>query len=404
MPDSNQIIDNPTGCPITDHTELNVPMAPVGWHFDSFDAKREMAPVHTGEAGGHQYYLVTRMADIRKTYQTAEVFSNSAVSVGEPNPAYKWIPEMLDGHIHTAWRQLLTPLWSPAAVEKLKPKLRQRFNEVIDRVIARGECDIVADVALLFPNVIFMELMGLPIDDADQFQKWEVDILHGDSRSGDNQAVRMGAMGEVVGYFDKLITQRQAEPKDDMLSYVLAQRIDGEPIPREDVLAFCLLMFMAGLDTVAAQLTYNFHHLATHPEDRARLLAEPQLWPSAIEEFLRFYAFVTPSRKAMQDTEIAGCPVKAGHMVHLPLVSANRDPREFADADKVVIDREVNRHLAFGAGPHRCLGSHLAREELFAAMTLWHERIPNYRVAPGVQVMEHGGQIGIESLPIVWDV
>jgi cytochrome P450 len=189
-----------------------------------------------------------------------------------------------------------------------------------------------------------------------------------------------------------------------MLSYVLAAKIDGAPIPVQDILDFCLLMFMAGLDTVASQLTYNFWHLATHSEDRERLLAEPELWPSAIEEFLRFYSFVTPSRKLSQDVEVAGCPMKAGQMVMMPLVAANRDPREFVDADKVIIDREINRHLSFGAGPHRCLGSHLAREELLTAMTMWHERIPNYRMVPGTTVPEHGGQMGITSLHLEWDV
>jgi cytochrome P450 len=397
-------LDNPTGCPVANLEDLNVAMAPAGWHFDNFDVKREQAPVHTGDANGHQFFLVTRMADARKAYQRAEIFSSSAVTPDAPEPPYRWIPEMLDGHIHTAWRQLLTPLWAPAAIERMRPKLRQRFTEVLDALADKGECDFVRDVALLFPNVIFIDLMGLPREDADQFQAWEVAILHGDRTHPDAPTRQLDAMMAVVGYFAQLIATRRAEPRDDMLSYVLAQKIDGEPIPDQDILDFCLLMFMAGLDTVAAQLTFNFWHLATHDDDRRRLVAEPQLWPSAIEELLRFYSFVTPGRKVMQDTEIAGCPVKAGQMVYLPLVSANRDPREFEDADKVLIDREVNRHIAFGAGPHRCLGAHLAREELMIAMTMWHERIPVYRVKPGAEIREHGGQIGIDSLPLVWDV
>ena len=404
MTDVEATPSNPVGCPVVNFADLNVPIAPAGWHFSNFDAKREEAPVHTGDGGGHQYFLATRMADIRKAYQSTDTFSNSAVTVADPNPAYRWIPEMLDGHIHTAWRQMLTPLWSPVAIDKLKPKLRQRFTEVLDAVADKGSCDFVADVALLFPNVIFMDLMGLPLEDADQFQAWEVAILHGDRTDADSGDRRMAAMMSVYGYFTQLIAERRANPRDDMLSYVLAQHIDGEPIPDQDLLDFCLLMFMAGLDTVAAQLTYNFWHLATHPDDRRRLVAEPQLWPSAIEELLRYYAFVTPSRKVIKDTEIAGCPIKAGQMVHLPLVSANRDPREFEHADQVIIDREANRHIAFGAGPHRCLGSHLAREELLTAMTMWHERIPEYRVAADFEVLEHGGQIGIERLHLVWDV
>ena len=123
-----------------------------------------------------------------------------------------------------------------------------------------------------------------------------------------------------------------------------------------------------------------------------------------MEEFLRYYAFVTPARKVTGDTEILGCPMHAGHMVYLPIVSANRDTTEFDRADEVLIDREDNRHIAFGAGPHRCLGSHLARQELRIAFEGWHRRIPEYRLKPGVEIREHGGQVGLDNLSLVWDV
>ncbi len=209
MTDVQPELHNPTGCPVVDYADLNVPTAPAGWHFDNFDAKREEAPIHTGEGGGQQYFLLTRMEDIRKAYQSTDVFSNSAVTVADPNPAYRWIPEMLDGHLHTAWRQMLTPLWSPGSVDRMKPTLRQRFGEVLDEVVPRGECDIVTDLALLFPNVIFMDLMGLPRADAEQFQQWEMDILHGDRTSEGSGDRRMDAMLAVVGYFVELIARAQ---------------------------------------------------------------------------------------------------------------------------------------------------------------------------------------------------
>jgi cytochrome P450 len=151
-------------------------------------------------------------------------------------------------------------------------------------------------------------------------------------------------------------------------------------------------------------LSYSFLHLATHPADLARLSQDPALIAPAIEEFLRYYAFVTPGRKVTQDAEIAGCPVKAGDMMFLPLAAANRDPDEFEDADKVIIDRQVNRHIAFGAGPHRCLGSHLARLELNIALQEWHQRIPHYRLDASTPITEHGGQIGLNNLPLAWDL
>jgi cytochrome P450 len=214
----------------------------------------------------------------------------------------------------------------------------------------------------------------------------------------------MAAMLAVIDYFRELIAERRRTPRDDMLSFVVGGQLEGGPIPDQDLLDFCLLMFMAGLDTVASQLAYSFWHLATHADDRRRIVDDPSLVPVAIEEFLRYYSFVTPGRKLVRDTEVAGCPMAAGQMVYLPLVAANRDPREFERADEVIIDRAPNRHIAFGAGPHRCLGSNLARAELRVALEMWHDRIPNYRLADGAEVTEHGGQIGISHLPLVWDV
>ena len=400
-------VRNPTACPLTHFHDVNTETAPAGWHFDNFDRKREEAPVHTGLAGDHQYFLVTRMADIRSSFQAASVFSNTSVVPADPEPMYRWIPEMLDGREHTAWRQLLGPFFAPGAVANMESMVRSRFAEVLDSVASKGSCDFVQDVALLFPNVIFMDIFGLPRDDAHQFQRWEVDILHGGHSTPEGQQRRIDAMMAVMGYFTVLIKERREHPdsaRNDILSQALTWKIDGELISDQDLLDFCLLMFMAGLDTVAAQLTYSFWHLATHDADRQRIVTEPQLIPTAIEEFLRYYSFVTPGRKVLEDIEVAGCPIAAGQMVYLPLVSANRDPREFDRADEVVIDRAGNRHIAFGAGPHRCLGSHLARQELQVALEMWHERIPNYRLAEGAEIREHGGQIGIDALPLVWDV
>ncbi len=391
-------------CPVTNYDTVNVASAAAGWHFDNFDVKREEAPVHRGLAGDNEYFLVTRLSDIRASFQNHGVFSNSSVTPADPNPPYKWIPEMLDPPVHTKWRQLLGPLFTPAAAAAIEPKLRERFGEILDGVVERGSCDFVHDVALVFPNSIFMDIMGLPRTDAARFQQWEVAILHGGNGSADDQQRQFGAMMEVIGYFSALIAERRADPQEDLLSIAVGWKIDGESIPDQELLDFCLLMFMAGLDTVAAQLSYSFWHLATHVDDRNRIVADPSLIPGAIEEFLRFYSFVTPGRKVMSDTAIAGCPVKAGSMVYLPIVSANRDPREFDNAGQVIIDRVDNRHIAFGAGPHRCLGSHLARAELRVAMEMWHERVPNYRIQPGVELREHGGQIGLDNLPIEWDV
>ncbi len=159
---------------------------------------------------------------------------------------------------------------------------------------------------------------------------------------------------------------------------------------------------LAGLDTTKSQLGFNFHHLATHPEDRRRLVEDPTGFPTAIEEMLRVFAFVPPARKLAADIDYEGCPMKKGQMVLMPLWSANRDGRVFPNATDVVLDRSPNRHIAFGAGPHRCAGSHLARRELLIAMEEWHTLIPDYEIDTTEPLVEHGWQLGLDALPLRW--
>jgi cytochrome P450 len=384
------------------HREIfTTEMRPPGSFFELIDHWRSSGAIHRGEASGQSFYLLTHMADIRATCQRPDIFSNSAIQVDNPNPEYKLIPEMLDAPEHGKWRKLLGPLFSPGAVDAMENNIRARFTEIMDEVTPRGHCDYVADVAMRFPNTIFLELMGMPIDLADQFQQWETAMVHTPDTT---DPAFMAAVNEVTQYFAGLVADRFRDPGEDLISRATTWTIDGAPITEGDLLSFCLLMFQAGLDTVTAQLTYAMYHLATHPADQARIVADPSLIRSANEEFLRFYSIVAPGRKAMQDTEVAGCPVKKGEMVLIPLTAANRDPAEFERADEVVIDREPNRHLAFGAGPHRCLGSHLARLELEVAMQLWHERIPSYQVDADVAMDEHaGGLIGLNNLPLRWE-
>ena len=391
----------PAPRPTIRYEAINTPTSEPGEHFERYDQLRAQAPAHLGTtADDHPFWLVTRMADIRACYQDPTVFSSSAVVPDTPNPPYMWIPEILDPPLHTKWRHLLAPFFAPGAVDRLKPRVHEVINEILDEVAPRGHCDYVADVALRFPNTIFMEIMGLPVADAAQFQVWETAILHG---GPSDQESAFHAMGEVVNYFGNLITERRKQPRNDILSTALGWTVNGEQVTEQDLLSFCLLMFMAGLDTVAMQLSYSMWHLARFDDDRRRLVADPSLFVPANEEFLRYYAFVAPARKAIKDTKVAGCPVTAGQMVWLPLASANRDPAEFPDADKVIIDRQDNRHLAFGAGPHRCLGSHLARQELLIGLTEWHKRIPDYHLDPAIPVREHGGQVGLSNLPLVWN-
>lgn len=392
----------PGTCPVRNFNYTD--LMPAGTWHGRYDELREQSPIYWNEFGPG-FWTVANYEGILEVLQHPEKFSNSVVTALDPDPQYKWIPEMLDGDEHLQWRKQLGPLFSPKAVERLEVKVRQRAVDLIEEIVAKdnARCDFMVEFAQRYPTTIFLELMGLPVDELDQFMEWEHAILHtpaGDAATGQNP--KLEAMQAVMGRFAAIIAERRVEPCDDIVSSALTFEVDGEPVSDQDLLSFCLLMFMAGLDTVAVSLGWIFRHLAGHPVDRQRIVDDPELIPSAVEEFLRAYAIVIPARKVVQDTEIQGCPMKVGDMVNIPLAAATRDESAFLDSKTVDIERSPNNHIAFGAGPHRCLGSHLARRELRIALEEWHKRIPEYRITPGSELFETGGQLGLTSLPLEW--
>lgn len=386
-------------CPVLnfDYTEPK----PAGTWMSTYDQRRAEYPLYRNEFGPG-FWTVVNYEGILQVMQNHETFSNSVVTALDPNPSYKWIPEMLDGSEHKQWRRQLGPLFAPGAVELLDGAIRERAAALVDDLVARGSCDFMTDFAQRFPTTIFLEMMGLPIDELDQFMEWEHAILHISASDPECQAKQEAAMMAVMGRFAIILAERRLEPRDDIISKALKYEIDGKPVTDEDLLSFCLLMFMAGLDTVSVTLGWSFLHLARSDADRARIVEDPSTIPAAIEEFLRAYAIVIPARKVMADTEVQGCPMKAGDMVAIPLVAATRDSSAFPEAETVDITRKRNNHIAFGAGPHRCLGSHLARRELKIALEEWHKRIPDYRVREGAVLTETGAQIGLQTLPLEW--
>jgi cytochrome P450 len=250
--------------------------------------------------------------------------------------------------------------------------------------------------------------MGLPIARLPEFMKWEAKILHATADSDPDATLRVEAMVEVAGYFSELIAEKRADPSkrgDDIVSHALEWQIDGQAPSAADLLSCMLLLFMAGLDTVASQLSYSFLHLATHESDRNRIVTDPSVIPMAVEEFVRAYPIVQTGRKATCDSDFHGCPIKKGDLVELPLAMANRDPRQHERGGAVDLDAPRPRHIGFGAGPHRCLGSHLARQEMTVVLQEWHRLIPNYELADKSAVVEHtGGVYGIDTLPLRWRV
>lgn len=371
-----------------------------------FDELRAKYPVFwsTEEPG---YHVFTEHDTILSALQDPELFSSHATLPTMPNPEFRWIPQMIDPPEHTKWRRLLGGWFTPKRIAGMDALVRRRCVQLVEELAPLGGCDFVADFAGQFPTTIFLSILGLPLEELGRFMAWEQAIMHYSKDTDPDYSGFAIAMGQVRDYFADLIAERKAnrqESAEDIVSAAVEWRIDGEPVPDEDLLNCMLLLFMAGLDTVASQLSYAFYHLATHPPDRVRLVDDPELAAAAVEEFLRVYPIVMVGRQVTRDVEFVGFPLKAGEVVSFPLPSAGRDAAVYPNGTAYDLDRGMVRHISFGAGPHRCLGSHLARREMLIALQEWHRLIPDYRLLDGAVITEHGGNgvFGIDSLPLVW--
>jgi len=375
---------------------------PVHSHFEEWDEIREQCPAFWNDVGeGH--WVLTRFESSRKALQNVETFSTDSTIISDPDPDYMLMPLFLDPSQHLKYRQLYNARFSPGAVERLTPMARQACRETIEKFLGQGHCDFIHDFADVFPTQVFLIAMGLPPEDAPRMVEWVRKIFLGLAGTDTDAAAEANA--ELSEYFVQLLDDRRRTPRDpefDVVTYFLQAKIDGEPISQEYLLSILVTLVLAGLDTTKSQLGFNFHHLATHPADRRRLVEDPTGFPTAIEEMLRAFAFVPPARKLASDIEFEGCPMKKGQMVLMPLWSANRDSRAFPNATDVILDRSPNRHIAFGAGPHRCAGAHLARRELLIAMEEWHALIPDYEIETTEPLVEHGWQLGLDALPLRW--
>ncbi|MCT7657157.1 cytochrome P450 [Mycobacterium deserti] len=392
-------------CPVK-HVELMAGVSSSALaNFRMLDSiQDDIRPVlRSTEADG--YWMFTDYATILDGLQHPELWSSSVITPTEPDPPFKWIPVMVDPPDHAKWRKVLADYFSPGRVKDMKKGQHRLVGGLIDKLKPEGGCEYVTQVARVFPSIVFLNIMGMPTDDLDQFLAWEDMILHQEGIGEEVNARRLEGMTHVMGYFQKLIEQRRAESNpdaDDIVSAAINWKLDGEPINDMELLNCLLLLFMAGLDTVAGESSYAMLHMATHPDDRRRIATDPSVIPRAVEELLRAYSMVQTARKATQDMDFHGCPVKAGDMAAFPIAMANRDDQMFPDGRRVDLDRGVTRHIAFGAGPHRCLGSHLARQEMAILLEEWHKRIPEYELA--VEPIEHGGQMfGLNALELRWN-
>jgi cytochrome P450 len=350
--------------------------------------------------------ILSRYEDVVWALRHPEIFSSEMdmkVMLGTQRPM---IPQQIDPPRQTRYRKILDLRFSRPRMQALEPELRRHAQQLIDGFVERGECEFDQEFAVPLPCAAFLTLMGLPQEELDLFVELKNGIIRPPVDPMDMIAAtefRLKTGERIYAYFEKMIAERRAKPCDDMMTYLTTVELEGQPLTDEEILDISYLFLLGGLDTVTATLGCSMAYLAANPEQRRKLVAKPELIPNAVEELLRWETPVSLVPRVLKQTVTIGdVELREGNLVNLLIGAANVDPAEFPDATRVDFERENNRHLAFGAGAHRCLGSHLARMELRAAIEEWHKRIPEYGIKPGAVP---NVSVGIREqlfLPLVW--
>lgn len=335
--------------------------------------------------------LISRAKDVEDTLRNPKLFSSAfgegMGGLGNDRPL---IPLQIDPPDHKKYRVLLDPFFAPRQMAKHEQDVAALVNQLIDGFIERGSCEFTSEFAIPLPCTVFLQLMGLPLDKLDYFLWIKDGIIrgHGETNFLKQAEARRTAGLECYKYFTEALDRIAAERTPGLLLDLLEAEVDGVRLTREDIMDICFLFIIAGLDTVTDSLCCFWSFLAENPGHRRRIAGEPDVVPAAVEELLRWESPVSGvARVAAEDTEVSGCPVKAGESLLIFVGAANTDPESIENAHQVDFDRPVNRHSAFGQGIHRCLGSHLARLELRVAMREWHRRIPEYRIREGADLV-----------------
>jgi cytochrome P450 len=371
--------------------------------FSVYAKLRERCPLHRSEAWDGFWVVASHRLVDEVAHDDARFCTGQGVSfphAGNPRPL---IPLEIDPPDTVTWRRLMTPLFSPAATERRTAEIRAIARDLIDGFAARGRCDGVSEFAEALPARETMRLVGLPEE------RWRecLDAIHvGVHESARDLDKAVDAMIEVAVLLAETMEAREADPADDLISFLLSAQFEGRPVSEEEILDICLLMLFGGLDTTASVIGFGLAYLAGHDEERKQLIAEPERIPLAVEEFLRYFAPVQGlARTATADTTLAGQTISEGDKLWILWASANHDETEFPDPERVILDRSPNRHLAFGVGVHRCLGSNLGRLMARVAFEEFLTRLPDYRLEHDeFDVIEDAGIVyALTTLPVVFD-
>jgi cytochrome P450 len=371
----------------------------AGWRY-----VRAAGDVFQGSDG---VWYLTSAESVRFAQRHPDIFSSARAfdSLGSPVPL---VPIAIDPPDHVRFRRVLDPLFAPRVVNVMEDSLRAQARELIAAFVGRGECDIVDDLARLYPTQVFLTMFGMPLEDRDQFIYWAETIIENSNRDPTAELAPevVECAGALFAYLQRYVDHKRAVPGDDVLSRVLA--VDGDAAwSNEEVLGLCFLLVLAGLDTVTAMIGFIIYHLARDADLRRRVVADPELLQPVIEEVLRLEqpAPVQP-RVTTADVEVGGVTIPAGSKVAVLVGAANRDPQLFPNPDEIDPAQADTGHVAFGGGIHRCLGSHLARREMRIVLEELHALIPEYSVAEGAEpeIVFPSGTFHLRSLPLVFPV
>lgn len=388
--------------PILD-VDLTAKVLPATQHWVEIDELREQHRFFWNSyANG--YWVLTQYEDIREAFNMPEVFSNRSIVPTDPEPAYRFLPSYSEPPQHMKYRHLMNRWFAPAAVREFAPRIDSLARETVEELAGLGRAEFTGTFGDQYPVKVFLLSMGLEQEMGEMFVSCVRRMSGAISGLPEDVQKMMDAWNDISSFWTETLANRRLEPRDadvDFVTYMSGCKMDGRPLPDVDIIDILVTLTVGSLDTLKSQLGWCFYHLATHPDDRRRINDEPSIIPNAVEELLRAYPIVGMARKLTRDIDFHGCPMRKDDMVLLEIPAATRDPRQFPDPTTVDFDRFPNRHIAFGASEHRCLGSHLARKELQAAIREWHRAIPDYRLA-GDTPMAHGGTISLMSLPLEW--
>jgi cytochrome P450 len=343
---------------------------------------------HSGAWGGS--WMPVAYDDIRDIARDGTHFSSRAVEVAGPleSAGGLYLPPLTsDPPEHKPHRDVLMPYFLPKRIAEFEPFIREQARTLTEKLAEQGGGDVVLDFAQPLTIAVLTKMLGVP--PGEQFTDWMIRMIRIGPK---DQSVRAQAVGEILGYLGQLLDERTAEPREDLITYLAGAEIDGEPLSRKHKLGAAFLILIAGADTTWSAIGASLWHLGHQDEDRRRLVADPSLVDTAAEEFLRVYAPVSVGRLSKEDVELHGRTICAGERVLLAFGAANRDPDVFDDPDEIRIDRKRNRHLTFGSGEHRCLGSNLARLELRVTLEEWLRAMPEFRLVDPEHIEWSGGQ------------